>query len=674
MTSLATLTKQTFQKHPNGWAVFLLCLLGLVAFGNAFPNSFHFDDIVGVVRNPVIRDLKNIPAFFTDPTTFGLGRTREWRPILQITYAVNYYMGGLNPAIFRSFNFLFHLGAAFLIFLIVKTICRQASVRGFEPDRTASFLGLFAALLFVVHTANSEVVNYIWARSSLLATFLCLLSFYCYLRGPFSQGETPGWPWHIGALVSFGLAVATKATATTLPALLAIYEFLFLNPHSKNPFRLFRAEPRRLIKYIPLGVVFLAYVALRMALFPRMVTGRFAAPSPTISPYAYLLTQFRAWIYYIKLFVWPHPLLVDFAGFGWSHSLWDGRVLWSLCLIVALLAIAWTARRHYPLFSFFLFWYFIALLPEASIIPLEDAVVGYRAYPAYVGLAVVGAILIGSVPAWISRPWWLAKPVSTQLWYASASIAAVVVVSLTVATIARNLDWRNETTLWTDVMRKDPSNPRPHMSLGLEKLVQGDYPAAQEFFDKAIQLNPRSSHAFVLRGYLSFRQDKIPQALADYTAALKLDPRDPYAFFYRGELHRRSGESDKALADYQAALKFMPYYTDAYLGMAMAYLDEDNAVQATTACARIVEIDPQDRRGYDCLGTLLLEQNLLADALRVYRQAVERQPMDGELWQGLGTAYAKLGMHREAQHAFAKAAATMAESRRQSVTDTPLLH
>jgi Flp pilus assembly protein TadD len=69
----------------------------------------------------------------------------------------------------------------------------------------------------------------------------------------------------------------------------------------------------------------------------------------------------------------------------------------------------------------------------------------------------------------------------------------------------------------------------------------------------------------------------------------------------------------------------------------------------------------------------LLEQNRLADALRVYRQAVERQPMDGELWQGLGTAYAKLGMHQEARDAFANAA-SMTKSERQAVPDAPLSH
>ena len=99
----------------------------------------------------------------------------------------------------------------------------------------------------------------------------------------------------------------------------------------------------------------------------------------------------------------------------------------------------------------------------------------------------------------------------------------------------------------------------------------------------------------------------------------------------------------------------MPYYTDAYLGIAMAYLDKDQIAEATEACANLLKIDPQDRRGYDCLGTLLVEQNRLPDALTVYKRGVQRNPKDDELWYGLGSTYEKSRMDKEAAEAFDKA-------------------
>ena len=310
MLSSLGILAQTVHKHPRLFAFLLLCAAGLIAFANAFPNSFHFDDIVGVVRNPAIRDLKNIPAYFTDPTTFGLGRTREWRPILQITYALNYYLGGLNPAVFRSFNFAFHIGTAFLIFLIVTTISREAPEKLLLGQQEGMFWpALLSALVFAVHTANSEAVDYIWARSSLLATFFCLLAFYCYVRGPFRAEKRQKVAWHLGGLLAFGLGLGSKATAVTLPAFLMMYEFLFFNPSSLNPFHLFLTQPRRLRKYVPLVIVSLAYVALRMALFPRMVTNRITASGPRISR--------RGWSAASGSSNWPGPAT---ASSSWARA------------------------------------------------------------------------------------------------------------------------------------------------------------------------------------------------------------------------------------------------------------------------------------------------------------------------------------------------------------------
>ena len=673
MGTLRDLITRIFYSHPKLLAFSFLAAISLTAYANSLPNSFHFDDIVGVVRNPTIRDLKNIPSYFTDPSTFALVRTREWRPVLQTTYALNYSMAGLNPLVFRVFNLLFHLGTAFLIFLIVTEICKQSPLKlQLDPRTSMALPALLSGLLFAAHTVNSEAVDYIWARSSVLATFFYLIAFYCFLRGPFSSGSRKHLPWHLAGLVSFALGIGTKATAVTLPAILVLYEYLFLDPASQNPLRLFLAEPRRLKKYIPVTAVFFGYLAVRTLLLPRMFTS-VAAPRQ-VSSFSYLLTQFRAWVYYLRLFLWPHPLIVDFPGFGWSHSFWDFRVVLSLGVIITILVLAWSVRKTQPLISFFTFWFFIALLPEASFIPLADAVVGYRAYLAYVGLAVVGVML--SLRGWLWIWSMIQKPdekTHSRFWLTYGALAGIVLASLTTTTIARNRDWRDEMTLWSDVVRKDPTNPRAYMSLGVQFLDQGDYGKAQEMFEKAVQLGPARSHAYVLRGYLNSRLNKNDEALSDFAMATKLEPRSPYNFFYRGELYRKIGEYDKALADYRAALRFLPFYTDAYLGMAMTHLEKEEIAKATEACAKLVEIDPEDRRGYDCLGTLLMEQKRLPEAVILYRKGTSRIPQDSGLWYSLGVAYERSGNYKEAGDAFEKAGRLTSEANQRSAITTPLV-
>ncbi len=618
--------------------------------------------MIGIVRNPTLRDLKNIPAYFTDPSTFAMGGSREWRPVLQITYALNYFMAGLNPLVFRISNLLFHLGTSFLIFLIVAEICMQFPLKfPLEVPSASTLLALLSALLFAVHTVNSEAVDYIWSRSSVLAALFYLLTFYCFLRGPFSGLKEKPALWRLAGLISFALGLGTKATAVTLPAILLVYEFLFLNPASKNPLRLFLGESRRLKKYIPVITALLAYIALRLVLLPRNFriflpeTLRSVTAAGRIDSTSYLLTQFRAWVHYLRLFLWPHPLIVDFSGFGWSYSLWDLRVLLSLALVTTILVIAWRVRKTEPLISFFTFWFFIALFPEASFIPLTDPVVGYRAYLAYVGPSVVGVILSVKASRWIWSRLHGEETGGSRFWTAYGWAIGIIVVALIGATIMRNRDWRDEATLWGDVIRKDPTNSRAYMGLGVQFLNQGDYGKAQEMFEKAVQFGPREADAYALRGYLRSRFNRNDEALSDFAMAIRLDPRTPYTYAYRGDLYNRTGELEKALSDFHRAIALLPYYGDAYFGLALAYLGKEEVVNATEACAKLVEIDGRDRRGYDCLGTLLIEQNRFPEAVKVYEQATARIPEDSELWRDLGNAYQKNGMHAAANKAFTRA-------------------
>lgn len=650
------------EKYPKFFALCALAVITSAAYANSLPNSFHFDDLIGIVRNPTIRTLNNIPAFFTDPSTFGLGSARDWRPILQITYALNYVTGGLNPTDFRIFNLAIHVGAAFLVFLIVAEMVRRcpAEIRITHPF-AAEWIGVLSGLLFALHTANDQAVNYIWARSSTLAAFFYLAAFYFYLRGPFSATPKRPLPWHLAALFSFFLGVGTKATVVTLPAVLALYEMLFLNPGAQHPIKLFFFEPKRLKKYLPLTALALAYIALRLVLVRQVFIEHSGPPSgaatvPFVTPYSYLLTEFRAWVFYLKLFIWPHPLSIDFSDFGWSRTLWETNVLASLALVSAIVLLAWWARKSWPILSFFVFWFFITLLPESSFVPLADAVVSYRTYLPYVGASVV-AILISQI-AWHAL--WDRLPgrwqqLKIRPWFIYGIVVCGILLALAGASIQRNRVWRDDVTLWTDVMARSPNSPRAHMALGVQYLRQRNFAQAEAMFERAIQVAPNISDAYALRGYLKAMRKKNDEALVDFATAIKLDRRSPYPFAYRGDLYNRTGELDKALADFQMAIKLLPSFSDAYFGAAMVYVGKEDAQNATATCRKLTEIAPDDKRGYDCLGSLLIAQNRLEEAVKTYREATARLATDSELWAGLGNAYRKAGMDGEAEKAFIKA-------------------
>jgi protein O-mannosyl-transferase len=641
------------QRHWKVAGAFALAALALIAYANALPNAFHFDDMDGIVHNPALRNVENIPAFFVDIGTSGPG-AKDWRPFLQITYALDYAVGGLNPAVFRITNLAFHIGAAWLIFLIVGEIQNiRREKKSPESSVSAHTAGFIAAAIFVVHTVNSEAVDYISSRSSVLVAFLYLLAFYCYLRGFFSNGEPAAARWRWAGLAAFALGLGTKATAITLPAALLASEMLLVIDRSENPIRAFRDKPKRLIKYFPIAAVGAAYVLLRFILlrgyFRRVLSsGELTGVTST----TYLLTQFRAWIYYLKLFLWPYPLITDFRGFGWSRSLWDGRVAFSLILIAAILAFAWRRRKREPMLTFFVLWFFISLLPEASFIPLFDAVTGYRAYLAYAGVSVVVVLLGSKFTTWIVKRAGVENVADARMRVGYGAVLAVVVLALTLATISRNRVWKNALTLWTDVVQKDPTNARAFANLALTHIEKQDYQKAGELLDQAVKLGPKTGSAYMLRGYLTYVLGQGDLGLADLNSSIQLSRGVPMPFYYRGEIYRKLGRYDSALADYRSALALFPAYTDAYMGTALIYMDKGQPQEAMEACRKMTAIDRDDPRGYNCLGILLLEQHRAADAIRIYQRGVIRVPRDEGLWYGLGLAYQEGGMHHEAADAF----------------------
>lgn len=191
-----------------------LIILGLIAFLNSLPNSFHFDDYDAIVNNPAIRDLKHLPSYFIDSRTWTMSTARDWRPLIAATFALNYWAGKLDPTTFRLFNLSLHIGVAFFLYLIFKDLAGRSAARLADlSPKAVTWLAMFAAGLFLVHTANSEVVNYIFARSTLQATFFYVVAFYCYLRGPFSEQPGATSAWHAGAALSFNLFESGRPAA-----------------------------------------------------------------------------------------------------------------------------------------------------------------------------------------------------------------------------------------------------------------------------------------------------------------------------------------------------------------------------------------------------------------------------------------------------------------------------
>ena len=158
----------------------LLVLALLAAYANHFHNSLHFDDAHTIENNAAIRDLRNIPLFFHDATTFSsLPSNQSYRPLVSTLLAIDYWLGGLQP-------FWFHLSifALFILLVLVLVVVIDHLLDGISPSSSNLWIALAAAALYGLHPANAETVNYIIASSEVISTLGVVASFGIYLGFP----------------------------------------------------------------------------------------------------------------------------------------------------------------------------------------------------------------------------------------------------------------------------------------------------------------------------------------------------------------------------------------------------------------------------------------------------------------------------------------------------------
>src|SRR5215470_2887443 len=105
-------------------AVAVLIIAIAAAYANHFHNSFHFDDAHTIITNAAIRDLRNIPLFFRDATTFSaLPSNQSYRPLVSTLLAIDYRLGGLQPSWFHLAIFaLFAVLSVLLAFVIYRLL------------------------------------------------------------------------------------------------------------------------------------------------------------------------------------------------------------------------------------------------------------------------------------------------------------------------------------------------------------------------------------------------------------------------------------------------------------------------------------------------------------------------------------------------------------------------
>jgi len=655
----------------------LIAIAAAVVYADSFQGAFLYDDYDSIVDNRHIRVLWPLAEAMSRPLA-DAAETVSTRPLLSLSFAWNYAIGGLDPFGYHLVNLLIHVAAGCLLYALLRRTLEL-------PRFSASFGGragevaLAVALLWIVHPLGTSAVTYIVQRAESLGGMLLLATLYACQRGMLgppgartrdgagsSRHVVAGtgharWDsigWYTVAALACLLGVAAKETVAAAPLLALVYDATFVSGSYR------RALSQRALLYLALAAAWIPLYALRSSDTAELVGG-----GRTL---AYLATQPGVLVHYLRLSVWPRPLVMSYE---WPYATGLADVLAPAAVVSCLLALTafGVVRRRW--YGFVGAWFFAILAPSSSIFDLTQRAMEHRMYLPLA--AVVTCVVVGADAL-------LRRSLATARARAAVALAAVTVAVLALGgtTWTRNRAYASEVGFWRDNVAKRPDNYIAHLQLGraylrageiapareaLEAAVAtgppfapvhielgrallalGDLARAESALQRAVALDGSLAPAYNNLGLIAERRGDLERAAEQYRAALAADADLRVAHENLARVLARSGAVDAAEREMAAALERRDVDAEVTTRIGMLLAAAGDVAQAEHSYRRAIRLDASFGPAYDALGILLARSGRLELAQSQFEHALEIDADDTDALQNLGAIHAEAGREQEA--------------------------
>jgi len=569
---------------------------GVIAYSNSFSTAFIFDDAHVIVGRP---DLRHILPL-------------EWRGriVADLTFRINYALGGLNVADYHATNLAIHVIAGLLLFGIVRRILGEQGGAGGRRSTKVDLTAFAVAAIWVVHPLQTESVTYVCQRFESLMGLFYLLCVYAWIRaadamqdagyGMQDGAEGPSCIMHRASCIfwygvcaaAFVLGMGTKEVMLTVPAVLLAYDHVFRGNAAV------RALWRR--RWVP--VVLAAGLCLLLVPFYRGIVWYFGPGNDLlqrIPPWSYLLTQAGVILHYLRLSVVPHPLCLDY---GWPLADRIGDVLLPLIVVFGLVLGTLAALvRRMPV-GFLGAWFFVTLAPSSSIVPTEDAAFEHRMYLALAAVVVLGVSTLFRLAGRL-----LGDRRATPV---KAGLTVAVVVGFTLLTLRRNTAYESEYRMWSNVAARRPNNVRAEFGVVSSLVARGEFAKAEERADRLV--------ARIEGGDPGIGGNRVRATSGEYFYPMVLGKL--------GQAIAAQGRFDEAVVQYRKALGARTDDPSTYCNLAVAQYLAGRPAEAAETCRRAIRVAPRHAKSHAFLGFMLSEEGAYADALRHYEEAMRILP------------------------------------------------
>lgn len=546
----------------------ILVAVSFAVYCNAISNDFVYDDSGQILTNPWITNVKFIPVMFSKSVWAfqqGIAMSNYYRPMMHLIYLCNYHIFGLSPWGFHLVNILLHAGVTVLVFAITSFLINSRSP---APVSSSSF-SFLAALLFATHPIHTEAVTWIAGLPELSFTFFSLLSFYFYMR---RTDNGPAYNvFYILSLTMFFLSTLCKETALTLLLIIIIYDYVF-EERTGRPLR-------QLVRYIPYIAVAGGYLLLRIhalgGFAPEMRYAR-------LNTYQYVINVFPLFMQYLEKLLFP----VDLNAFYVFHpikSLLEVRGILSLLTLAGFIALLFIASKKNKIFFFSLLLIAVPLFPVFYIRGLGVNTFTERyLYMPSIGFVMIIALFLTQVRR--------NKPALIISLAAFLSIVGLYAMG----TVSRNSVWKDEFSLYSDMVDKSPDGALPRLNLGALLVRMGQPDEAIRHLQISLMLDPGYAATYAALGAAYYNKGWIEPAIGQYKMALAIDPKNVKAHTDLGLAYASEGLIDQAILQYQFALSINPYNAETNYRLGLAYREAGQMDKAIEHFQAAVRLDPND--------------------------------------------------------------------------------
>ena len=508
-------------------AIVSLVVIVFLCYANSLGNEFVFDDFLLVLGNKRIQTINS-----------GL-LLNSYRPIRDISYAIDYALWGERAFGFHLTNLVIHAANVLLVF---------ALIRRFSESLVTAML---AALIFAVHPIQTDAVTYISGRRDLLFTFFYLLAFHSYLTYYRKRWSSQSVVYFVLFLMLWALSLLSKEMAASLPILIFVWHYCDAWEEEKGSWwrdaaqtarKAFKREQWLYVSLWLIGSAFTLYWVFIKGASQRVTSGKINYWGGSF--YANFLTVMRVHAWYLKQLVYPTPIAQYLGSLEIFRSIFDWRVVLSVAVVGGALYSGFFLLKRDKLMAFAVLSYFVILLPVSQIIPHHELLADHYLYLPMMSFGLFVALLLKR----ISQSGVVDKR-------APYLVAAATVVILAVMTVIQNRTWKDERTLWTANYQAVPNSPRAALNLG-NTYQETEPERAKQLFKRALELDPTPDIKDKLYDRLAvilIDEKKFDEAEFFVSDVLRRDPKDFFGNLWSTQIHLARKECRQARTTFDLA-------------------------------------------------------------------------------------------------------------------------